>query len=98
MSQVKLQTNLGDIVIELDVEKAPLSAANFLAYVRSGHVEMLLAQDVYGYGQRSVMHLVNKLHLKKNPASPQDVTPLIAVTKANVEEYAKNWEKWLPKK
>ncbi|TXI21270.1 MAG: peptidyl-prolyl cis-trans isomerase [Roseateles sp.] len=37
MSQVKLQTNLGDIVIELDVEKAPLSAANFLAYVRSGH-------------------------------------------------------------
>ncbi|PZP36643.1 MAG: cyclophilin [Roseateles depolymerans] len=37
MSQIKLQTNLGDIVIELDVEKAPLSAANFLAYVRSGH-------------------------------------------------------------
>ncbi len=68
-----------------------------LAYVRSGHVEMLLAQDVHGYGQRSVQHLVNKLHLKKNPASPQDVTPLIAVTKANVEAYAKNWEKWLPK-
>ena len=68
-----------------------------LAYVRSGHVEMLLAQDVYGYGQRAVQHLVNKLVLKKNPASPQDVTPLIAVTKANVDAYAKNWEKWLPK-
>ena len=65
--------------------------------VRSGHVEMLLAQDVYGYGQRAVQHLVNKLVLKKNPASPQDVTPLIAVTKANVDAYAKNWEKWLPK-
>jgi ribose transport system substrate-binding protein len=68
-----------------------------LAYVRSGHVEMLLAQDVYGYGQRAVQHLVNKLHLKKNPASPQDITPLIAVTRANVDAYAKNWEKWLPK-
>ena len=68
-----------------------------LAYVRSGYVEVLLAQDVYGYGQHAVQHLVNKLHLKKNPASPQDVTPLIAVTKANVDAYAKNWEKWLPK-
>jgi len=37
MSQVKLTTNHGDILIELDAEKAPLSVANFLAYVRSGH-------------------------------------------------------------
>lgn len=37
MTQVKLSTNHGDIVIELDVEKAPLSVANFLTYVRSGH-------------------------------------------------------------
>ena len=39
MTQVKLQTNQGDILIELDVEKAPLSAANFLQYVRSGHYD-----------------------------------------------------------
>ena len=37
MSQVKLTTNHGDILIELDAEKAPLSVANFLSYVRSGH-------------------------------------------------------------
>lgn len=30
---VKLQTNLGDIVIELDDEKAPKTVANFLSYV-----------------------------------------------------------------
>jgi peptidyl-prolyl cis-trans isomerase B (cyclophilin B) len=35
--QVKLTTNQGDILIELDAEKAPLSVANFLSYVRSGH-------------------------------------------------------------
>ncbi len=39
MSQVKLTTNHGDIVIELDAEKAPLSVANFLSYVRAGHYD-----------------------------------------------------------
>lgn len=33
---VKLQTNLGDIVLDLDAEKAPLTVANFLEYVNSG--------------------------------------------------------------
>lgn len=35
-SKVKLTTNYGDIVIELDDEKAPASVANFLQYVREG--------------------------------------------------------------
>lgn len=34
--RVKLQTNQGDIVIALDAEKAPVSAANFLTYVQEG--------------------------------------------------------------
>ena len=33
---VKLQTNVGDIVIELNEEKAPKSVANFLGYVNDG--------------------------------------------------------------
>ena len=37
MSKIELTTNHGRIVIELDHAKAPLSAANFLQYVRSGH-------------------------------------------------------------
>lgn len=35
-TQVELHTSLGLIRIELDEVKAPLSAANFLAYVRKG--------------------------------------------------------------
>ncbi|MEW6036872.1 MAG: peptidylprolyl isomerase [Pseudomonadota bacterium] len=35
-TQVQLHTNVGDIVIRLDTDKAPLSAANFLAYVKEG--------------------------------------------------------------
>jgi ribose transport system substrate-binding protein len=68
-----------------------------LNYVRSGHVQLLLSQDVYGYGYKAVEHLVNKVHFKKEPAQPMDDTPLTAVTKENVETFGKNWEKWLPK-
>jgi ribose transport system substrate-binding protein len=68
-----------------------------LHYVRSGHVQLLLSQDVYGYGYRAVEHLVNKLRFKKDPSNVTDNTALTAVTKENVEAFAKNWEKWLPK-
>lgn len=36
---VVLETSLGSIEIELDAEKAPVSAANFLAYVDAGHYD-----------------------------------------------------------
>lgn len=34
---VSLKTNLGEIVLELDQQKAPASVANFLQYVKSGY-------------------------------------------------------------
>jgi ribose transport system substrate-binding protein len=68
-----------------------------LAYLRSGHVQVLLAQQCYEWGYRSVEHLLNKVHFKKDPAAVKDVSPLVRVTKENVDGYAKNWEKWLPK-
>ena len=36
---IKLETTMGDIVIELDAEKAPKTAANFLEYVNAGHYD-----------------------------------------------------------
>lgn len=36
MSKVRMQTSMGDIVIELDTDKAPVTAENFLQYVRDG--------------------------------------------------------------
>ena len=38
-AQVELQTNHGNIRVELDDAKAPESARNFLAYVDSGHYD-----------------------------------------------------------
>jgi len=37
--RVKLATNAGDIVIELDAAKAPKSVENFIAYVKAGHYD-----------------------------------------------------------
>jgi peptidyl-prolyl cis-trans isomerase A (cyclophilin A) len=37
LDMVVIETNYGDITLELDTEKAPLSVANFMAYVDSGH-------------------------------------------------------------
>jgi ribose transport system substrate-binding protein len=68
-----------------------------LAYLRSGHVQLLLAQQVYEWGYRSVELLIDKIHFKKNPTVLHEVSPLIPVTKENVDEFAKKWEKWLPK-
>ena len=36
---IKLETSMGDILIELDEEKAPKSAANILEYVNAGHYD-----------------------------------------------------------
>jgi peptidyl-prolyl cis-trans isomerase A (cyclophilin A) len=36
---VRVQTELGDIVIEVDPVKAPLTTANFLKYVDTGHYD-----------------------------------------------------------
>ena len=36
-TRVRVQTELGDIVIDVDQAKAPITAANFLRYVDAGH-------------------------------------------------------------
>jgi peptidyl-prolyl cis-trans isomerase B (cyclophilin B) len=37
--KVRLETSAGALTIELDVDRAPQSAANFLAYVQAGHYD-----------------------------------------------------------
>lgn len=37
--KVRLSTSAGDIVIEIDLERAPKTAENFLGYVRSGYYD-----------------------------------------------------------
>jgi peptidyl-prolyl cis-trans isomerase A (cyclophilin A) len=37
--RVRVQTELGDIVVEVDQARAPITAANFLRYVDAGHYD-----------------------------------------------------------
>ncbi|WP_295458894.1 peptidylprolyl isomerase [uncultured Thiodictyon sp.] len=43
---IKLTTNYGPILIELDAERAPLTCANFEQYVRDGHYDGTLFHRV----------------------------------------------------
>lgn len=38
-TKVKIETNMGDIIVELNAEKAPVTVENFLAYVNDGFFE-----------------------------------------------------------
>jgi ribose transport system substrate-binding protein len=60
-------------------------------------VQVLLAQQVFEWGYRSVEHLINKLAFHRDPPAVKDVSDLVRVTRANVDTFAKNWETWLPK-
>jgi cyclophilin family peptidyl-prolyl cis-trans isomerase len=46
--QVKMETTLGDITIELDAVKAPKTVANFLEYVNSGFYDGTIFHRVIG--------------------------------------------------
>lgn len=43
---VRMQTSMGQITIELDAEKAPISSENFLSYVRDGFYEQTIFHRV----------------------------------------------------
>ena len=44
--KVKLATTMGDIVVELDAEKAPKTVDNFLRYVKAGHYDGVIFHRV----------------------------------------------------
>lgn len=46
--KVRLSTSMGDIVLELDAEKAPKTVENFLAYVKDGFYEGTVFHRVIG--------------------------------------------------
>jgi ribose transport system substrate-binding protein len=68
-----------------------------LAYLRDGHVQVLLAQDCYGWGYKSVNILLDKILKNQDPPTVKVIDPLTRVTKDNADEFAKNWDKWLGK-
>lgn len=46
--RVRVETNLGSFVIQLDTARAPLTSANFLEYARAGHYEGTIFHRIIG--------------------------------------------------
>ena len=47
---VKLTTNFGDITLELNAEKAPITVANFLQYVENGfYTDVIFHRVINGF-------------------------------------------------
>jgi ribose transport system substrate-binding protein len=66
-----------------------------LAYLASGHVQVLLAQNCYGWGTTAVRVLLDLIVRGQAPAQVRIVDSLTVVTKDNQADYGKHWEQWL---
>ncbi len=70
---------------------------NELEYVKSGHVQVLLAQGCFLWGYKSVELLLRKILLNQQPNEEFIPDSPTRVTKENLEEWSLNWKKWLLK-
>jgi ribose transport system substrate-binding protein len=68
-----------------------------LEYIKSEHVQVLIAQGCFLWGYKSVELLLNKILKNQKPAKELVVDPPTRVTKENFEEWSLNWKKWLLK-
>ena len=68
-----------------------------LAYLSSGHVATLFAQDCYGWGYKSVELLLNAIVKREAPKQTRIIDQLTKVVRENAEAYGKQWDKWLKK-
>jgi ribose transport system substrate-binding protein len=65
-----------------------------LAHLRIGDVQVLLGQQYFYFGEQCVRILVDRVRTGTVPENTIDFAPLDRVTRENVDEYEKNWEKW----
>lgn len=67
-----------------------------LPYLQSGHVQLLLAQDCFGWGYESVRMLLDKVLDGRDPQDgPRVVDELQVVRSEDVPAWAARWEAWL---
>jgi ribose transport system substrate-binding protein len=86
------------LLTDLDPNKQKVVAVDALPaelpYVEKGITPVLLAQPVYKWGYVGVQTLYDKIHNKKDPASPVIPMDLVRVTKANLGEWARQLKDW----
>ena len=66
-----------------------------LDYLDSGHVQVLLAQDCYGWGYESVRLILDKVVRDTSPENERIIAPLERVTQDKVEAYRAKFKQWV---
>lgn len=66
-----------------------------LDYLESGHVQVLMAQNCYNWGYKSVEILLDRIINKTKLDNPIIIDQLTVVDKNNSAEFRKNWAKWI---
>ena len=96
MPQVSLKTSMGEIVLELDQEKAPITVANFLQYVKSGFYKGTIFHRVIdgfmiqggGYDVKMKDKKTGKPIKNESANGLKNVTYSIAMARTNVHDSA----------
>jgi ribose transport system substrate-binding protein len=68
-----------------------------LEYMENGYVQVLIAQNCFLWGYKSVEMLLDKIIQNQTPPKQLNMGPLTRVTKSNIGEWSLNWKKWLLK-
>ena len=83
--RVRVQTELGDIVLEVDPVKAPITTANFLKYVDAGHYDAgVFHRTVKMDNQPESPVKIEVIQAGVNPARARDGYPAIALERTSV--------------
>jgi peptidyl-prolyl cis-trans isomerase A (cyclophilin A) len=82
--RVRVQTELGDIVVEVEQAKAPVTAANFLRYVDAGHYDGgMWHRTVKMDNQPESAVKIEVIQAGVNPERAKDGFPPIALERTN---------------
>ena len=83
--RVRVQTELGDIVLEVDPIKAPITTANFLKYVDAGHYDGgIFHRTVKMDNQPESTVKIEVIQAGVNPDKAKSGFPAIALERTNV--------------
>ena len=83
--RVRVQTELGDIVLEVDPIKAPITTANFLKYVDAGHYDGgIFHRTVKMDNQPESTVKIEVIQAGVNPDRAKSGFPAIALERTNV--------------
>jgi peptidyl-prolyl cis-trans isomerase A (cyclophilin A) len=85
LPRVRVQTELGDIVIEVDTTKAPVTSANFLRYVDAGHYDGgIFHRTVKMDNQPESTIKIEVIQAGVNPDRAKEGFPPITLERTNV--------------